>query len=170
MTHSSPEFRALNIAVLTVSDTRTLADDRSGGYLVEQVDEAGHHLAARRLVSDDRYRIRAVVSEWIANEDVDAILITGGTGFRPRDVTPQAVQPLLDREVPGFGEYFRMVSAAEIGSSTVQSRALGGIANDTLVFCLPGSTGACRTAWEKILGEQLDATHKPCNFAELLSS
>ena len=159
---------SLNIAVLTVSDTRTDANDTSGDYLCEALAEAGHTLAERRIVIDDVYQMRAVVSQWIADAAVKVILLTGGTGFTTRDSTPEAVRPLLDTEVTGFGELFRQLSYAEIGTSTVQSRALAGIANGTMVFCMPGSTGACKTAWTGILREQLDINFRPCNFAELL--
>lgn len=157
----------LNIAVLTVSDTRTTENDTSGQYLVDSLQAADHKLVAHNIVKDDVYDIRAVVSQWIAGPDCQVVLITGGTGFTRRDTTPEAIAPLLDREIPGFGELFRAVSFEEIGTSTVQSRALAGMANQTLVFCLPGSTGACRTAWEKILLQQLDINNSPCNFAEL---
>ena len=159
---------SLNIAVLTVSDTRTTANDTSGDYLCEALAEAGHTLAERRIVIDDVYQMRAAVSQWIADAAVKVILLTGGTGFTTRDSTPEAVRPLLDTEVTGFGELFRQLSYAEIGTSTVQSRALAGIANGTMVFCIPGSTGACKTAWTGILREQLDINFRPCNFAELL--
>ena len=159
---------SLNIAVLTVSDTRTAANDTSGDYLCEALAEAGHTLAERRIVIDDVYQMRAVVSQWIADAAVKVILLTGGTGFTTRDSTPEAVRPLLDTEVTGFGELFRQLSYAEIGTSTVQSRALAGIANGTMVFCMPGSTGAYKTAWTGILREQLDINFRPCNFAELL--
>jgi len=152
-------FVALGVAVLTVSDTRTEADDRSGGC---------PRLAARRIVPDDRYRIRAELSAWIADPGVQAVLVTGGTGLTGRDVTPEAVRPLLDREIEGFGELFRWLSYEEIGTSTLQSRALAGVANGTVIFCLPGSTGACRTAWERIVRHQLDRRTRPCNLAELL--
>jgi molybdenum cofactor biosynthesis protein B len=158
----------LTIAVLTVSDTRTLENDTSGDYLERALRDAGHHLAHRLLVKDDIYDIRAVVSEWIASHDIQAVLITGGTGFSGRDSTPEAVVPLLDKCVDGFGEMFRQISHAEIGSSTIQSRALAGLANKTLVACMPGSTGACRTAGENLLKDQLDSTHKPCNFVGIL--
>ena len=161
--------QALTIAVLTVSDTRSLENDTSGDYLSEALQQAGHHLAHRLLVKDDIYDIRAVVSEWIATNEIHAVLITGGTGFSGRDSTPEAVLPLLDKQVEGFGELFRTLSYEEIGSSTVQSRALAGLANGTLVVCMPGSTGACRTAWTKILKDQLDSAHKPCNFVGTLS-
>ena len=159
---------SLNIAVLTVSDTRTDANDTSGDYLCEALAEAGHTLAERRIVIDDVYQMRAVVSQWIADATVKVILLPGGTGFTTRDSTPVAVRPLLDTEVTGFGELFRQLSYAEIGTSTVQSRALAGIANGTMVICMPGSTGACKTAWTGILREQLDINFRPCNFAALL--
>ncbi len=154
----------LNVAVLTVSDTRTLETDTSGQYLVDQLTHAGHVIAAREIVIDDVYQLRAQVSAWIANSDIQAIISTGGTGFTERDNTPEALQPLFDKEIDGFGELFRHLSLADIGTSTVQSRALGGMANRTVIFCLPGSTGACRTGWEGILSEQLDSRHRPCNF------
>lgn len=159
---------ALNIAVLTVSDTRTLENDSSGQFLCDALQEAGHHLADRQLVIDDVYKLRAVVSAWIANEGVEVILVTGGTGFASRDATPEALAPLFDTQIDGFGELFRQLSYEEIGTSTIQSRAIAGIANGTLVFCMPGSTGACRTGWNRILHQQLDADFKPCNFAELI--
>lgn len=163
MTSSKP-FIPLSVAVLTVSDTRDLSSDTSGQYLVEQLKEAGHHLADRVLVKDDIYQMRAVVSAWIADPSIHAIITTGGTGFTGRDSTPEALTPLFDKQIDGFGELFRHLSLADIGTSTVQSRAVGGMANDTVVFCLPGSTGACRTAWDGILREQLDSRFKPCNF------
>jgi len=161
------DFVALAIAVLTVSDSRTSADDTSGDYLAAALGEAGHRLAARSLLPDNRYRIRALVSAWIADEGVDGILVTGGTGFTGRDSTPEAITPLLDKLMPGFGETFRALSWEEIGTSTMQSRAFAGLANGTFVFCLPGSTSACRTAWEKLIRAQLDARTKPCNLASL---
>ena len=161
------EFVPLSIAVLTVSDSRTLADDSSGGYLAEAITTSGHRLAARALLPDDRYRMRAQVSAWIADPAIDGILVTGGTGFTGRDSTPEAIEPLLDKTMPGFGETFRALSYGEIGTSTMQSRAFAGLANATFVFCLPGSTGACRTAWEKLISAQLDARTKPCNLASL---
>lgn len=161
-------FLPLAIAVLTVSDTRTEADDSSGQTLVDRLTAAGHRLAARAIVPDDIYRIRAVVSAWIADPDVAVVLVTGGTGITGRDSTPEAVRPLLDKEIAGFGELFRLLSWEEIGTSTLQSRALGGLANATFIFCLPGSTGACRTGWDRILQPQLDARTRPCNFVELL--
>ncbi len=157
----------LNLCVLTVSDTRTLAEDSSGDYLVQSLTADGHRLADRQLLPDDRYRLRAIVSQWIADEGVDGILVTGGTGFTGRDSTPEALLPLLDKQMPGFGELFRAISYEEIGTSTVQSRAFAGLANGTFVFALPGSTSACRTAWEKIIRNQLDARTTPCNLATL---
>ncbi|SHE94283.1 molybdenum cofactor biosynthesis protein B [Modicisalibacter ilicicola DSM 19980] len=168
MSDDRDAFVALNIAVLTISDTRTEETDRSGQALAAGVTEAGHRLIDKRIVVDDVYRIRAVVSEWIADERIQVILTTGGTGFTGRDSTPEAVGVLLDKTIEGFGELFRHLSWQEIGSSTIQSRCLGGLANATVVFCLPGSTGACRTAWNGILKEQLDSRHRPCNFANLV--
>lgn len=160
----------LNIAVLTVSDSRSAANDTSGDLLTARLREAGHVSAARGLVPDNLYRIRAAVSRWIADDDIHTILITGGTGFSDRDSTPEAVAPLLDKTVDGFGELFRALSLEDIGTSTLQSRCLAGLANRTLVVCLPGSTGACQLAWDRILAEQLDADHKPCNFAPHLNT
>ncbi len=162
--HAESVFVPLNIAVLTVSDTRTLDTDTSGGLLVERLQAAGHSLAARVLLKDDLYRIRAQVAQWIAEDEVQVVLITGGTGFTGRDSTPEAVSCLLDKQVDGFGELFRQISVPDIGTSTIQSRALAGLANGTLVCCLPGSTNACRTGWDGILATQLDARHRPCNF------
>ena len=159
---------ALNIAVLTVSDTRTRDNDTSGDFLADAVAEAGHKLADRALIADDVYRIRALLSQWIASEQVQVALVTGGTGFSARDSTPEAVRPLLDKHIDGFGEVFRSLSLREIGSSTLQSRACAGLANRTAVFCMPGSTGACRTAWQGILRDQLDSRHRPCNFVAVL--
>jgi len=168
--HSSAEreFIALDIAVLTVSDSRTEADDKSGQLLAERVTGAGHRLADKRIVPDDIYRIRAAVSEWIADPEVSAVVATGGTGVTGRDGTPEAVAVLLDKEIDGFGEVFRMLSYEEIGTSTLQSRALAGVANGTYVFCLPGSSGACRTAWDRVISHQLDFRTRPCNLAELI--
>ena len=162
------ESVALAIAVLTISDTRGPGEDTSGDLLVERLADAGHRLAERRIVRDDKYVIRAVVSAWIANADVQVVLTTGGTGFTGRDSTPEALLPLFDKTIDGFGELFRQVSCRDIGSSTIQSRAVGGLAGGTLIFAMPGSTGACRTAWDEILRNQLDVRHRPCNFAELL--
>ena len=158
---------ALDIALLTVSDSRTLAEDSSGDYLAGALADAGHRLADRALLPDDRYAMRALVSKWIADPGIDGIIVTGGTGFTGRDSTPEALLPLLDKEMPGFGELFRALSFEEIGTSTLQSRAFAGLANATFVFALPGSTSACRTAWEKIISAQLDARTKPCNLANL---
>ena len=165
---SDSAAQALDVAVLTVSDTRTGNDDTSGLYLVEALQAVGHRLAAKSIVIDDIYQIRAVLSGWIADSGVDAVLVTGGTGFSGRDSTPEAVRPLFDKEVEGFGEVFRALSLEEIGSSTIQSRALAGLANNTVVFCMPGSTGACRTAWEGLIRDQLDSTFRPCNFVGVL--
>ncbi len=165
---SRSDFRALRIAVLTVSDSRTAATDSSGDLLVERLQAAGHSLADRDLLPDDRYQLRATVSAWIADAAVDVIITTGGTGFTGRDCTPEALAPLFDKTIDGFGELFRHLSHEEIGTSTIQSRALGGLANGTLIFCVPGSSGACRTAWDGILANQLDARFRPCNFVELI--
>ncbi|RXJ73551.1 molybdenum cofactor biosynthesis protein B [Veronia nyctiphanis] len=164
MGHAANQFRPANIAVLTVSDTRNEETDTSGGYLVDALKEAGHSLADKQIVVDDIYKIRAIISQWIASDDVQVVMITGGTGFTSRDSTPEAIKPLFDKEVEGFGELFRAISYQEIGTSTIQSRAVGGFANNTVIFGMPGSTGACRTGWTKIIREQLDASHKPCNF------
>lgn len=161
-------FVPLSIAVLTVSDSRTETDDTSGRLLREKAESAGHRVLAKEIVRDDVYQMRAVFSRWIADPGVQVILSTGGTGLTGRDSTPEAVAPLLDKQIEGFGELFRQVSYPEIGTSTVQSRAFGGLANGTLIFCLPGSTGACRTAWERILRAQLDCRTRPCNFAQLI--
>jgi molybdopterin adenylyltransferase len=162
--------QALAVAVLTVSDTRTEGTDTSGQYLVEALAAAGHRLAAKQIVIDDIYRIRAVLSAWIADPAVQAVLITGGTGFSGRDSTPEAVSVLFDKTIDGFGELFRQLSFEEIGTSTIQSRALAGLANNTVIFCLPGSTGACRTGWEKIIRNQLDSSCRPCNFVGVLQT
>ncbi len=161
---------ALAVAVLTVSDTRTEVNDTSGDFLAAAAAEQGHRVHTRAIVKDDVARIRAQTCDWIADATVDVVLITGGTGFSGRDSTPEAVEPLFDKAIPGFGELFRYLSWQEIGSSTVQSRATAGLANNTLICCLPGSTGACKTAWQGILREQLDSTHKPCNFVAVLQT
>lgn len=165
---SPREFLALNIAVLTISDTRTEENDKSGALLCSRIAAAGHRLAAKRIEKDDTYRIRAVVSAWIADPAVNAVITTGGTGLTGRDGTPEAVTPLLDKQIEGFGELFRAYSLEEIGTSTLQSRCLGGVANGTFIFCLPGSTGACATGWDRILEKQLDYRTRPCNFVELI--
>ena len=159
---------ALKVAVLTVSDTRTQETDTSGAFLEEALRDAGHDIADRQIVIDDVYQLRAIVSQWIADPEVEVILTTGGTGFSGRDSTPEALAPLFDKTIDGFGEVFRALSLTEIGSSTVQSRALAGLANGTVIFCMPGSTGACRAAWEGVLRDQLDSEHKPCNFVGVL--
>ena len=160
-------FQPLSLCVLTVSDTRTAENDTSGDWLCDALREAGHRLHERAISRDDRYAMRAIVSRWIADAAVDGVIVTGGTGFTGRDSTPEALLPLLDKEMPGFGELFRAISFDEIGTSTLQSRAFAGLANATFVFALPGSTSACRTAWEKIISAQLDARTKPCNLAHL---
>ena len=165
---ATTDFLPLRICVLTVSDTRTGDNDKSGDYLVDSLTEAGHHLYERCIERDDRYRLRAVVANWIADADVNAIVVTGGTGFTGRDSTPEAITPLLDKEMPGFGEMFRYLSYAEIATSTLQSRAFAGLSNNTFVFCLPGSTSACRLAWEKLLQPQLDSRTRPCNLPGLI--
>lgn len=161
-------FKPLNIAVLTASDTRIEENDTSGKTLVERLRDAGHQLADKRIVPDDTYQLRAVVSAWIADAGVDVVISTGGTGITGRDGTPEAIEVLLDKKLDGFGEIFRMLSWEEIHTSTIQSRALGGVANGTLVFCVPGSSGACRTAWDKLIEPQLDYRTRPCNFVELI--
>jgi len=161
-------FIPVNIALLTISDTRTSDNDTSGKVLRERVLNAEHQLAAQEIVPDDIYKIRAIISKWVADSDVQAIITTGGTGLTGRDGTPEAVKVLLDKEIEGFGELFRQISYQDIRTSTIQSRAIAGVANGTFIFCLPGSTGACKTAWDDILKEQLDARHRPCNFVELM--
>ncbi len=160
-------FLPLSLCVLTVSDTRGPDQDSSGDYLCAALAEAGHRLHERAIVRDDKYAMRALVSRWIADEAVHGILVTGGTGFTGRDSTPEAIAPLLDKQMPGFGEMFRVLSFDEIGTSTLQSRAFAGLANATFVFALPGSTSACRTGWEKLIRAQLDARTRPCNLANL---
>jgi molybdopterin adenylyltransferase len=162
------QFVPLNIAVLTISDTRTLAEDKSGTTLADRITAAGHTLAAREIVVDDVDAIRAIIKTWIAEPGVDAIITTGGTGFTGRDVTPEAVEPLLEKRMDGFSIAFHMLSYGKIGTSTIQSRATAGVAGATFVFCLPGSPGACRDAWDGILAAQLDYRTQPCNFVEIL--
>ena len=161
------DFVGLKLCVLTVSDSRGAADDSSGDYLATALAEAGHALAGRALLPDNRYLLRAQVSQWIADDGIDGILVTGGTGFTGRDSTPEALLPLLDKQMPGFGEMFRALSFEDIGTSTMQSRAFAGLANATFLFCLPGSTSACRTGWEKLIRAQLDARTRPCNLVNL---
>ena len=158
---------ALEIAVMTVSDTRTEAEDKSGKILVDRLNQAGHYLAEKIIVPDNIYEIRAVISRWIVDRSVQIVLTTGGTGVTGRDVTPEAIKPLLDKEIEGFGEIFRMISYQEIKTSTIQSRTLAGVANGTYIFCLPGSSGACQTGWN-IIKEQLDSRNRPCNLAQLI--
>ena len=158
----------VSIAVMTVSDTRTEDTDTSGRALVERLQEAGHKLAEKCIVPDDIYKMREVFSRWIADPEVQVAISTGGTGVTGRDATPEAVRPLFDKEIEGFGEVFRWVSFRDIKTSTVQSRAVAGVANGTFIFCLPGSTGACRTGWDEIIKDQLDYRHRPCNMVELM--
>ncbi|HHI93815.1 MAG TPA: molybdenum cofactor biosynthesis protein B [Gammaproteobacteria bacterium] len=162
------DFIPLNIAILTVSDTRTEAEDTSGKVLVSRLEEAGHQLAEKSITPDDIYQIRAVVSRWIADPEIHVIISTGGTGVTGRDGTPEAFQPLLDKEIEGFGEMFRMISFGEIKTSALQSRALAGVSNGTYLFCLPGSSGACKTGWDNIIRDQLDHRTVPCNLAMLI--
>ena len=164
----SKQFIPLNIAVLTVSDTRSLADDKSGATLAERVSAAGHRLATREIVVDDIDAIRAVIKRWIAEASVDVVITTGGTGFTGRDVTPEAVEPLFEKRMDGFSIVFHMMSYAKIGTSTIQSRATAGVAGATFIFCLPGSPGACRDGWDGILKAQLDYRTRPCNFVEIM--
>ncbi len=164
----SRPFLPVQIAVLTVSDTRTAADDRSGDTLAELIGRDGHVVAARAIVADDQARITAQLRAWIADPEIDVVLATGGTGVTGRDVTPEAFHQVYEKEIPGFGELFRWLSFAKIGTSTIQSRATAGVAGGTYLFALPGSPGACRDAWEDILRLQLDNRHRPCNFVELM--
>jgi len=165
---ATQEFISLNITVLTISRSRTPETDTSGTYLCAALQDAGHRFQDRILIDENKYQIRAVVSAWIADKDVQVILVNGGTGLTDRDVTPEALAPLFDRDIIGFGELFRQLSLTEIGSATMQSRSMAGMANKTLVFCLPGSTAACKMAWDQILFEQLNSTFSPCNFVGLL--
>jgi molybdenum cofactor biosynthesis protein B len=165
---ASKEFIPLKIAVLTVSDTRELTDDKSGATLVERIAKAGHALADRAIVTDDVDNIRARVKQWIADPAVDVVITTGGTGFTGRDVTPEAIEPLFEKRMDGFATLFLMVSHAKIGTSAIQTRATAGVAGATYVFCLPGSPGACKDAWDEILVHQLDYRYRPCNFVEIM--
>lgn len=167
-TSPAREFKPLRVAVLTVSDTRNEATDKSGALLVDRLRAAGHTLAAKAIVRDDIYAIRAIVSGWIADAGVEVVVTTGGTGITGRDGTPEAIEPLLDKQIDGFGEIFRTISYEEIGASSLQSRCLAGVANATYIFCLPGSSGACATGWDKLIGPQLDFRTRPCNLAELM--
>jgi molybdenum cofactor biosynthesis protein B len=162
------DFVPLNIAVLTVSDTRTLDDDKSGATLVERVASAGHHVADRAIVSDDVDAIRARVKTWITDPAIDVIITTGGTGFTGRDVTPEAIEPLFEKRMDGFATLFLMVSFQKIGTSAIQTRATAGVAGATYIFCVPGSPGACKDAWDDILVHQLDYRYRPCNFVEIM--
>jgi molybdenum cofactor biosynthesis protein B len=166
--HSSREFIAINIAVITISDSRTEETDTAGKLLVDRITNAGHRLAEKVIVKDNRYRIREVVSRLIADDDVQAIITTGGTGLTGRDITPEAVMPLFDKAIEGFGELFRWLSYQHIKTSTIQSRAIAGVANGTAIFCLPGSPGACRDGWDEVISHQLDSRHKPCNLVEMM--
>jgi molybdenum cofactor biosynthesis protein B len=168
MTNEGPPFVPLNIAVLTVSDTRSLADDKSGTTLADRLTAAGHYLAARDIVTDDVDAIRTKMRMWIADPGVDVVITTGGTGFTGRDVTPEAVEPLFEKRMDGFSIAFHMLSHAKIGTSTIQSRATAGVAGTTFIFCLPGSPGACRDGWDGILAQQLDYRTRPCNFVEIM--
>lgn len=161
-------FLPVNIAVLTVSDTRTESDDRSGDVLAERIEGAGHRVAARAIVRDDAGLIAAMLAQWIDDPDIDVVVSTGGTGVTGRDVTPEAVARVAEKDIPGFGELFRWISYQKVGTSTIQSRAVGAVARGTYIFALPGSTGACRDAWDEILVHQLDNRHRPCNFVELM--
>ena len=166
--NESVEFRAINIAVATISDTRTPADDRSGDTLAARIEDAGHHVAARTILRDDANTIIEQLAEWIEDPDIDCVITTGGTGVTGRDVTPEAFAEVCEKDIPGFGELFRMLSYQTIGTSTVQSRACAGVARGTYLFALPGSTGAVKDGWDGILRDQLDIRHKPCNFVELM--
>ena len=164
----SRPFEPLAIAVLTVSDTRDLTEDKSGGLLAERIEKAGHKLAARSIVKDDIRKIRAQVKAWIKDKKIDVVITTGGTGFTGRDVTPEAVEPLFEKRMDGFSTMFLLVSAPKIGPSAIQTRATAGVANSTFIFCVPGSPGACRDAWDEILVHQLDLRYRPCNFVEIM--
>jgi len=165
---TSRQFVPLRIAVLTISDTRALEDDKSGATLVERIEKAGHAIAARAIVTDDVAKIRAQVKEWIANPAIDVVVTTGGTGFTGRDVTPEAIEPLFEKRMDGFATIFLLVSQAKIGTSAIQTRATAGVAGSTYIFCLPGSPGACRDGWDEILVHQLDYRYRPCNFVEIM--
>jgi len=164
----SKQFVPLKIAVLTVSDTRNLADDKSGATLVERITRAGHIIGDRAIVCDEVELIRARVKQWIVDPAIDVIITTGGTGFTGRDVTPEAIEPLFEKRMDGFATLFLMVSHAKIGTSAIQTRATAGVAGATYIFCLPGSPGACRDAWDEILVHQLDYRYRPCNFVEIM--
>jgi len=165
---TSQGFVAVDIAIMTISDSRTEETDTAGQILVERLRDAGHRLVEKRIVTDSKYKVREVLSAWIADPAVAVVITTGGTGLTGRDVTPEAVAPLFDKQIEGFGELFRWLSYNDIQTSTIQSRAIGGIANGTVIFCLPGSTGACNTGWDEIIGPQLDYRNRPCNMVELM--
>lgn len=165
---SECELVPINVAVMTVSDSRTEDDDTSGKALVDRLTAAGHKLVDKCIIADDVYKIRERISRWITSKEVEVVITTGGTGLTGRDITPEAIRPLFDKEIEGIGELFRLVSYEEIGTSTVASRAIGGVANATFIFCLPGSTGACRTGWDKVIGPQLDSRTRPCNIVALM--
>ncbi len=167
-TISENDFTPLNIAIMTVSDSRSEVDDKSGPILVERLEKAGHHLAEKKMVIDDVYQMRAVVSQWIADPEVHAVITTGGTGLTGRDVTPEAMRVLYDKEIDGFGEVFRSLTYDVIKTSTIQSRAVAGLANGTVIFSLPGSPGACKDGWDWIISQQLDLRTKPCNLVEIM--
>jgi len=166
--NESERMRSLNLAILTVSDTRTNEDDISGDLLIELVTSSGHAVISKEIVKDDIYQVRSIVSQWIADDGIEVIITTGGTGITGRDSTPEALEPLFDKVLAGYGEMFRVLSYEDIGASTIQSRCIAGVANATMVFSLPGSMGACRLGWEKLLGPQLCSDTKPCNFADLI--
>ena len=168
MIDNNREFIPLSISVLTVSDSRTEVDDKSGKLLVSRLEAAGHSLSEKSIVPDNIYQIRATVSKWIAQQTPQVVITTGGTGVTGRDGTPEAIKPLLDKEIEGFGEMFRVLSFESISTSTLQSRATAGVANGTYIFCLPGSSGACADAWDKLISQQLDYRHRPCNLVELI--
>ncbi|MEO9340022.1 molybdenum cofactor biosynthesis protein B [Mesorhizobium sp. SB112] len=168
MSSEARQFIPVRIAVLTISDTRTLTDDKSGLTLAQRIEEAGHHLAAREIVTDDKEKIRETVENWSKNPEIDVVITTGGTGFTGRDVTPEALEPIFEKRMDGFSEVFHRISYDKIGTSTVQSRATAGVVNATFVFVLPGSPGACKDAWDGILKPQLDYRHMPCNFVEIM--
>lgn len=167
-TPTDAAFIALRVALITISDSRTAENDISGDYLAESLQAAGHELTYRKIVKDDRYVLRAEVSQLIADEEIDVILSTGSTGLTGRDLAPEALEPLFDKAIDGFGELFRAASIRDIGAATIQSRAFGGLANGTIVFCMPGSPNACRTAWEEVIRPQLDSRTRPCNLATLM--
>ena len=160
--------KSVNIAVLTVSDTRTDADDKSGQVLVDRIKDAGHYLVEKKIIKDEKGLIQEQLQKWIASSDVDVVIATGGTGVTGRDITPEAFEELYDKAIPGFGELFRMLSYQNIKTSTMQSRCTGGVSNGTFLFALPGSTGACKDGWDEILAHQFDSTHKPCNLVQLM--